>query len=127
MSVTLVIDTSFVLAYANGSLAAGELLGIVTEDGDTVVLPAATLGEAYSIAKPDVLPMLRLLTTTVGCLAIAPVTADTAPEVGAHATVVSWGDAHAVQLALDYDVNVATADRLRIEPAFPDGWDYIEI
>jgi hypothetical protein len=127
MTVTLIIDTSFVLAYANGSLAAGELLGIVTEDGDTTMLPAAALSEAYSIAKPAALPMLRLLTTTIGCVAIAPLTADTAPEVGTRAKVVSWGDAHAAQIALDYDLSVATGDRRRIEPAFPDGWDYIEI
>jgi predicted nucleic acid-binding protein len=123
----LVLDTSFIVAYSNGSLAAGELLGIITEDGDTAVLPAAALAEAHSTAKSDVLPMLRLLVSTVGCVVVAPLTADADENVGAHAKIVSWGDAHTVQLAREHDVNIATADRRRIEPAFPDGWDYIDI
>jgi hypothetical protein len=127
VSVTLILDTSFVLAYAKGSFAAGELLETLTDDGDTAVLAAATLAEAHAAASPELLPMLRLLIATVECLAVAPLTAETAEDVGALARLVSFGNAHAAQLASAFDALVATADRRPIEPAFAEERDYIEI
>jgi PIN domain-containing protein len=127
VSLTLVLDTSFVRAYTHGSLAAGELLHMVTDDGDTALMPAAALAEAHALAKPHEIALLRILAETVECLAIAPLTADQAEDVGAFAKKVSWGDAHTAYLARAHDVHVATADRGRIAAALPPGWSFIEI
>jgi hypothetical protein len=45
VAITVVLDTSAVPAYTKGSIAVGELLSIITNDGDTALVPATCLAE----------------------------------------------------------------------------------
>jgi hypothetical protein len=61
VSIRLVLDASAILFYARGSEAVGEIVAMITEDGDEVGVPAAALAEAYSRAKGSDGDMVRLL------------------------------------------------------------------
>jgi hypothetical protein len=50
MSVTLVLDTTAVLAYAQQSIAVGELVSMVDDDGDAAVVVGA-IGTAHAVTE----------------------------------------------------------------------------
>jgi hypothetical protein len=81
MTVTVVLDASAVLAYAKGSVAIGELLSIVTDDGDSALIPATCLAAAARQLPLTEEVYLGVL-STVPCVVLAPLTADQAVRVG---------------------------------------------
>lgn len=127
MSVTVVLDTSAVLAYTKGSIAVGELLSIVTDDGDTVLVPASCLAEAHRESPPAVDALLQIL-SAVPCVALAPLRPDQAAEVGALARASSGIDVgHAAVEAIRNEAQLATQDGAAMSRLLPKDWSVIEV
>lgn len=127
MGVTLVLDTSAILAYARRSLAVGELLAVVNEDGDSTAVPAACLVEAAAHVNDADVDMLRLLVGLPGVEA-SSLKASVALGMGALArTGGGVAMAHAATEALTHGAQVATRDARTAAVVLPDGWDIIEI
>jgi hypothetical protein len=136
VTVTVVLDTSAVLAYAKGSVAIGELLSIITDDGDTVLIPATCLAVAARHLAETEEVLLGVL-STVPCVAVAPLTGDQAVRVGAvvrrsesgqaarRATSVDRG--HAVVEAVDRGAQLATANEVTMRRLLPADWPVIPV
>jgi hypothetical protein len=127
MSVTVVLDTSAVLAYTKSSVAVGELLSIVADDGDTALIPATCLAEAYrrSTGSGDLL--LRVL-STVPCVGLAPLMPEQAAEVGVTGRGSGGIDVgHAAAEAIRHDAQLATQDGAAMSRLLPPDWPIIEI
>jgi hypothetical protein len=108
MSAALVLDSTATLAYARGSLAVGELLSIVAEDGDTTIVPAACVVEAAALAEGAEVDMLRLLVNLPN-VDVVPLQPELALGMG---LLVRKGGgvglAHAATEALAHDAQLAT-------------------
>jgi hypothetical protein len=127
MSATVVLDTSATLAYARESLAVGELLSVVSEDGDTTIVPAACVVEAAAQADAREIAMLRLL-VSLPDVAVTPLDPDLAMGMGNLArTGGGVGIAHAATEARVHNAQLATLDSGVAANVLPPGWDIIEI
>lgn len=127
MSVTIVLDTSAILAYTKGSIAVGELLSIVADDGDTVLIPAACLAEAFRRSTESTNPLLRVL-SGVPCVELAPLEADQAAETGACVRGSAGIDiGHAVVEAVARNAQLATQNGVLTGRLLPPDWPIIEI
>jgi hypothetical protein len=127
MTASLVLDTTAALAYARESLAVGELLSIVGEDGDTTIVPAACVVEAAAQAEGAELNMLRLLVNLPG-VRVTPLDPELALGMGMLARKGgSVGLAHAATEALAHDAQLATQHGKAAATVLPHGWDIVEI
>jgi hypothetical protein len=127
VSVTLVLDTSALLAYTKGSIAVGELLSIITDDEDTALVPASCLAEAYRQLPPGPDAILGIL-TDVPCIAVAPLAPEHAAQVGAAARQASSVDAgHAAVEAVVHDAQLATQDGATMTRLLPPDWPIIDV
>jgi hypothetical protein len=127
MSVTVVFDTSAVLAYVKGSIAVGELLSIIADDGDTVLVPTACLAAACRQVPHEDEAMLAIL-AGAPCVASGPLTADQAIEVGAvtrRSSAIDLG--HAAVEAVGHNAQLATQDVAAMSRLLPDDWPVIEL
>jgi hypothetical protein len=107
---SVVLDTSAMVAYARGGVAVGELIVMVAEEGNgTVALPVVALADAYGRADDADHPMLALLSngTRSRLVRLDPATVD---EVGSAGRRVGLGTAHALKIAVDFDRYLVTAD-----------------
>jgi hypothetical protein len=127
MSAALVLDTTAALAYTRQSLAVGELLSIVDEDGDTTILPAACVVEAAAQVDGVELTMLGLLISLPG-VEVTPLEPELALAMG---VLVREGGgvglAHAATEALTHNAQVATRNAPAVASVLPPGWDVIEV
>ncbi|MEJ3748758.1 hypothetical protein WEI85_36460 [Actinomycetes bacterium KLBMP 9797] len=127
MSVTVVLDTSALLAYSKGSIAVGELVSIVADDDDTVLVPAACLAEAYRQLPVGQDALLGIL-TDVTSVEIAPLASEDAPAVGASARTVSGIDlGHAAAEAVRHDAQLATQESAAMSRLLPADWPILEV
>jgi PIN domain len=128
VTVTVVLDTSAVLAYTKGSIAVGELLAIVADDGDTVLIPASCLAAACRhVANGGDEALLRLLSTAPS-VALAPLTPEQAMEVGAKARRATGIDAgHAAAEAIIHDAQLATQEPAEMSRLLPTDWPIIGV
>lgn len=127
MTVTLVLDTGAVLAYAKGSIAVGELLSIITDDGDTALIPAACLAEAHR-RLPDGEDGLLAILSTIPCVALSPLLPDQSTEVGVAARRGGGVDAgHAAVEAVAHEAQVVTQDVATMSRLLPADWPIIEV
>jgi hypothetical protein len=126
VTVTTVLDTSTLLAYTKGSLAVGELLSIITDDGDTALIPAACLAEAYR--QMDGENSLLSLLSGIPCVAHAPLTPEQAAEVGAISAKGGGVDSgHAIVETLAADAQLVTTEAAKMRGLLPRGWPVLEV
>ncbi len=126
MSVTVVLDTTAVLAYAKGSIAVGELLSIVADDGHTALIPAACLAEAHR-RQADNSALLRVL-AAAPCVELAPLMPEQAAEVGAGAGGSAGLDqGHAAVEAVARGAQLATQDVAIMSLLLPPDWPILEV
>ncbi|WP_326559679.1 hypothetical protein [Micromonospora sp. NBC_01796] len=64
-AIRLVLDTSAILAYARTSIAVGETIAEVVDEGGRFAIPAVCLAEASRLADDDQTPRLLLLSQHV--------------------------------------------------------------
>jgi hypothetical protein len=127
VSVTVVLDTSAVLAYTKGSIAVGELLSIVADDGDTALVPAACLAEAYRRLVDDGDELLGVL-ASVPCVEVAALSADQAASVGVVARGATGIDlGHAAAEAVARHAQLATRNHAVMSRLVPVDWPVIEL
>jgi hypothetical protein len=127
VTVTVVFDTSAILAYVKGSIAVGELLSIVADDGDTVLVPATCLAEASRQVRDEDEAMVTIL-TGAPCVALAPLTADQAIEVGAVVRGSNSVDlGHAAVEAIGHGAQLATQHVAETSRLLPEDWPVIEL
>ncbi|MFS8480207.1 MAG: hypothetical protein FWJ93_14850 [Micromonosporaceae bacterium] len=127
MTVTLVLDTSAVLAYAKGSIAVGELLSIITDDGDTVLIPATCLAEAHRRLADGEDRVLTIL-STIPCVELSPLLPEQSAKVGRAARNGGGVDAaHAALEAVAREAQVATHDVVAMSRLLPPDWPIIEV
>jgi hypothetical protein len=119
MSVRLILDASALVAYAEpSSVAPGELILQVEENGDTVGVSAPAFVEAYQRCKPDERSRLtNLLNRPDMQVAILPLTASGLVEMAAvAASGFSLGMVHTAHEAHKvHRCDVLTAERERLE------------
>lgn len=110
MSVRLILDTSALLAYAAAdlrSVAVGELIATVAEDGDVTGVPALCLVAAVRQSRGgDRGRLIELATTPDGPTILLPLLADDVLSVAAAS--IEQGLAHAVAEAGKYHAVLAT-------------------
>jgi hypothetical protein len=127
VSVTVILDTTAVLAYTKGSIAVGELLSIVADDGDTAVVPASCLAEAYRQLAEGGDALLAVL-SAVPCVEVAPLAAERATEVGVAARRSAGIDVgHAAAEAVGHGAQLATQDGAAMSRLLPAHWPIIEL
>jgi rRNA-processing protein FCF1 len=127
VTVTLVLDTTAVLAYAKGSVAVGELLSIITDDGDTVLIPATCLAEASRQLTAADDALLSIL-STIACVELSPLRTEHAAEVGVAARGSAGIDAsHTAAEAVARRAQVATQDVAVMSRLLPPGWPVVEV
>jgi hypothetical protein len=127
VSVTVVFDTSAVLAYVKGSVAVGELISIIADDGDAVLVPASCVAAASQHVRKDDEAMLGIL-AGAPCVVLAPLTPEQAIEVGAvvrDSTGIDRG--HAAVEAKGHNAQLATQDVAEMSRLLPDDWPVIEL
>lgn len=121
------LDTTATLAYARGSLSVGELLSIVSEDGDTTIVPAACVVEAAAQAEDAEVDMLRLL-VNLPDVEVTPLVPEFALGMGLLVRKGSGiGLAHAATEVLAHDAQLATRNRSAAASVLPSGWDIVEV
>jgi len=127
VTVTAVLDTTAVLAYTKGSIAVGELLSIITDDGDTVLIPATCIAEAHRRLTDDGDSLLSILSTTP-CVELSPLLPDQAAEVGAVSGSNGGVDlGHAAVEAVAREAQLVTQDVAVMSRLLPPGWPIIEV
>jgi hypothetical protein len=127
VTVTLVLDTTAVLAYAKGSIAVGELLSIITDDGDTVLVPATCLAEAHRRLN-DAEDALLAVFSTIPCVEVGPLLPSQAVEIGVAARTSGGIDAgHAAVEAVAREAQLATQDVVTMSRLLPPDWPIIEV
>jgi hypothetical protein len=127
VTATLVLDTTAIAAYMRQSLAVGELIAVIDEDGDTVIAPAVCLAEAATQAKGPESDLLRVLTELPG-VAVTPLAGSAAIDTGALARDTgSLGLAHAITEALANGAQLATADPAAARRWLPPSWGIIDV
>lgn len=127
MTVTVVLDTTAVIAYTKGSVAVGELLSIITDDDDTVLVPATCLAEAHKRLTGQDDALLSVL-AAVPCVEMSPLLPDHAADIGTAARVCGSIDAsHAAAEALAREAQLVTQDLAKMSRLLPPDWPIIEI
>jgi hypothetical protein len=127
VTVTVVLDTSAVLAYTKGSIAVGELLAIVADDEDTALIPAACLAEAFRQSAAGDEAMLNVL-STVRCVEVALLQPDRAPKIGISSRGCAGIDVgHAITEAVAHNAQMATPNVQLMTDLLPAGWPIIEL
>lgn len=127
MSVTVVLDTSALLAYTKGSIAVGELVSIVSDDDDRVLVPATCLAEAYRQLPQGHDALLSVLVGITN-VEVAPLPAEDATDVGATARPASGIDlGHAAVEAVRHEAQLATQDGATMSHLLPHDWPIIEV
>jgi predicted nucleic acid-binding protein len=126
--VAAVLDTSAVLAYADGQVAVGELLTMIAEEGRLAAVPASCLVAARAAVTDDfgVEQLVRL--TRADAVAVLPLSADEALEVGRLAR--SAGDAgagHAAHAAFMHGAYFATTQPKVVVGFLPAGWGVLDL
>jgi hypothetical protein len=107
----VVLDTSAVAAYARGSVAVGELLMILSDEGLAVGVPVTCVAEAYAAATDGVeADLLRHLTSAAPAVTVLPMRLVDAPAIGRISRRSSLGVGHAVAAAKGAGCYLATAD-----------------
>jgi len=126
VSVTLVLDTSAILAYAKGSIAVGELISIIADDGDTALVPATCLAEAYRVLPGSESQLLGVL-ASVSSVGLAPLGGDQAVDVGTSAHDIGIDLAHAAAEAIAHDAQLATQHRVVLDRLLPPDWPILDV
>lgn len=127
MTVTVVLDTTAVLAYTKGSIAMGELLSIITDDGDSALIPATCLAEAHRRVTGDVGALASIL-QAIPSVEMSPLLASQAAEVGAAARGRASIDAsHAALEAVAREAQLVTQDVAIMSSLLPPDWPIVEI
>jgi rRNA-processing protein FCF1 len=127
MSVTVVLDTSALLAYTKGSIAVGELVSIISDDDDTVLVPAACLAEANRQLPQGQDAVLGVLVGITN-VEVASLPAEDAIDVGATARSASGIDlGHAAVEAVRHEAQLATQDGATMSRLLPYDWPIIEV
>jgi hypothetical protein len=107
---SVVLDTSAMVAYARGSVAVGELIVLVSEESaGRVNLPVVALAEAYGRVDEADHPMLGLLKAGERSV-VAPLDPGAAAHVGVVGRRIGLGTAHAVSVIAISDGYLVTAD-----------------
>lgn len=119
MKVTVVLDTSALLGYLAAdtrSVAVGELLATVAEDGDVTGIPALCLLSAYRKAAASDRPRLWELTESDDgpAVVVLPLVAPEVHQVAELSLRLPKHQAHAIALAKDNGAILATYDRRSI-------------
>ncbi len=112
MSTAVVLDPSAIRAYALGSVAVGELLMLLGEDGDRAALPAVAMADAWSdLAHVEMLTYLMGHERTD----VVPLDGSVVGEVGMLAGLTSLPLAHAIITARRLDTYLVTAQPKTLE------------
>jgi len=90
-TVRLVLDTSAVLAYADGSIDLGEVITEVVDEAQRFAVPAPCLIEASRLARDDQAAGTRLLVHHTHCV-VLPLPADGWEPVAARARTLGRAD-----------------------------------
>jgi hypothetical protein len=107
---SIVLDTSAMVAYAQGSEAVGELILLVSEEyAGVVALPVVALADAFGRLDEAAHPMLNLLVAGARTV-VAPVDHGQAARIGVVGRRVGLGTAHAVSVVASADGYLVTAD-----------------
>jgi hypothetical protein len=94
-TVGLVLDTTAALAYTEGSLMVGQRIAEASTAGQSVVLPALCLAEAYRRVRLDGVDLLDLL-AELPPIEVTPVERDLCPFLGGWSRTLGTMDlAHA--------------------------------
>jgi hypothetical protein len=126
VTITVVLDTTAVLAYTKGSITVGELLSIVTDDGDAALVPATCLAEARRRLTGD--DALLSVLAAIPCVEIGPLLPGQATEVGAVAQDRGGVDAgHAVVEAVAHGAQLVTQDVALMSRLLPPDWPILEL
>ena len=125
----VVLDTSAVLAYADGQVAVGELLTMVAEEGRLAAVPASCLVAARAAVTDDfgVQQLGRL--TSASAVAVLPLMPNEALEVGRLARAAS-GDAgagHATHVAFAHEAHYATTQPRTAAGFLPAHWSILDL
>jgi hypothetical protein len=127
--IAVVLDTSAVLAYADGQIAVGELLTMVDEEGRLAAVPASCPGAARAAVTDDfgVQQVVRL--TSASAVAVLPLLSDDALEVGrlARAAGGDLAAGHATYVAFTHEAYYATAQPKTVAGFLPPHWTILDL
>jgi hypothetical protein len=127
MTITAVLDTSALIAYTKGSVAVGELLSIITDDGDSALIPAACLAEAHRRLGEGEDALLTLL-STISCVEHTSLSPEQVSEVGVLARRGGGIDSgHAAVEATAAGAQLITQDAVRMAGLLAPDWPIIEV
>lgn len=105
--ISLILDTSAILAFCRGSLHVGEVLGQVGDDDTVAALPAACLVEAFqSVIDRD---HLDLLASHAAAVVVADGPEKWLPWAAMYSLTGSFDAAAAALAFVDYDCPVLSA------------------
>lgn len=129
-SVAVIFDTTAVLSYPV-SVAAGELIAEVADERRLVGVPALCLSEAYADADdPHTTRQLDRL-VTIDAVAVLPLRADQAREIGHYATRIAlYGGLSigaAVAAALEHGAYYASTTPKPAARILPAGWPVLDL
>jgi hypothetical protein len=123
----IVLDTAALLAYAREDMRVGRLVAELSDDGATVVIPAACLASAYRDVDADGANLLDL----IGGLAhaqVAPLTHEHCAMAGGWARVLGLDTAQAAVEAASIPVTPLMTDRRDLVSRFlPKDWPIIDV
>jgi len=128
-AVAAVLDTSAVLAYADGQVAVGELITMVEEEDRLCAVPVSCLVAARAAVGDDFAVKQLVRLAGIASVAVLPLMSDEALEVGRRARRANGdaGTGHAVHLALRYQAYHATADAKAAARFLPARWGIFDI
>jgi hypothetical protein len=127
VTITVVLDTTAILAYTKGSIAVGELLSLITDDGDTALVPATCLAEAQRRVTGHEDALLSIL-PAIACVETGPLLPDQATEVGVAARGRGGIDAgHAALEAVAREAQLVTQDVALMSRLLPPDWPILEL
>jgi hypothetical protein len=111
----VILDVSALLLYASReprSIAVGELMMIVEENGAQVAVPAVTFIDACRACPSDVERnrLVRLVKRLEGSVAVLPLQSEDVTDVATKWPSFRPGQAHAVIEAMRHGASIATAD-----------------
>ena len=109
-TVRLVLDTSAVLGWCRGSIAVGELIAEIDDEGGAVILPLPCLVEAAHLTGMLEQDRLNVLTTHRAVFLLSDDPDDWVALATLRGLVGAADRASAAMLALDTGVDVMTRD-----------------
>lgn len=124
----LVIETSAVLRYADGSIAVGDRISRAADDAEDVVIPALCLAEAYRQANSDGWHLLDVLAAHRHVV-VAPVERDMCSVLGGWTRTLQAMDvAQAIMEAASRPLVPIMTDKPALVTQFlPAEWPIIEL